>query len=404
MSMSCPDPELLSAYRAGRLDPSARESLEAHASACARCLRALLVLGGLETWAPPPLPSPVLARLEALAPPPRRSPWVWGAAAAALMAVIAGGWGLASREARHEGNGPARAHAGGPPLFPEGPLGRQERPVAVLGGGMDLVLSQGTRVRVEGSGRQLRLEAGMLWVVVEGGDPVSVQVPGGLLVLEKGLLAARAGPAPRAMGGGCWFREAMAGDAGESAEAWLLEGTLKVIARGGELRIGSPSRLSLGGSPQVFPLPEAGRDALLKARSAAVAGLPGRRLFPDGSRLDAGVPRLQASVPVAGAYRWVTVLSDRKPGTEIGLDFPVEGGWHGWTLGLGGESSDVPETVEISWDGEFLVGRVNGLRRFAMGPDRLRQELPCPSPQGWALSVWGGSVRVDRTLLQEAQP
>jgi hypothetical protein len=383
MSAPCPDPELLSAYRAGRLDPPEQASLEAHAAGCARCLEALRVLGGLPD-----------------AQTPRRIVWVGRvAAAAALLGVIAVGWALMPRDDRRDEASPARVQAVRP-SFPEGLLGRQERPVALLGGGVDLVLSEGARVRAERSSRALRLEAGTIWVDAGRGAPVTVQVPGARLVLETGLLAVRVAPAPRGAG---WIREAKAED-GETAEAWLLEGALTVVAPGGEIRVVSEARMDLRGKTRMLPLPEAERDRLLRARTDALAAIPGRELFAPGASLDAGRPRLQASGSEGGSYRWVTVLSGRKSGTELRLDFPVEGAWHSWTLGIGGEPPAAREVVELAWDGECLVGRVNGRRRFAMDLARLQRELPCQSPGGWALSGWGGSVKVDRAVLQEAQP
>ena len=384
MNTSCLDPELLSAYRAGHLDPPEQASLEAHAAGCARCLEALRVLGGLPEAQVPRR----IARVGRMA------------AAAALLALISGIWVLMPREDRDEGEDrPAPVPAVAKEVFPEGTFGKQAQPVALLGGGVDLVLSQGARVRAEGASRVLSIESGTLWV--DAVAPVIVQVPGAQLVLEKGLLAVRVATAPRTAG---WLREAFAAEA--LAEAWLLEGSLKVTTPGGELRAVSEGRISFQEKPRMLPLPEPERDRLLRARGDALAAVPGRELFPPGSGLDGGKPRLQASGAPSGGgiYRWVTVLSGRKPGTELRLDFPVEGAWHSWTLGIGGEPPAAREVVELAWDGEYLVGRVNGRRRLAMDPGRLRRELPCPSLGVWALSGWGGSVKVDRAVLLEAQP
>ncbi len=84
MTMPCPGPGTLSAYRAGLL-PSP-EVFERHAADCPRCRLALRLLGE-------PLPRTSLGeadrtRLIALAGPRRRRiPWVLSAAALILLAV-----------------------------------------------------------------------------------------------------------------------------------------------------------------------------------------------------------------------------------------------------------------------------------------------------------------------------
>jgi hypothetical protein len=98
-----PDPQVLGAYHKGRLTPQEEEEIQRHLVACRPCTDFVLELGEfLGGDAAPTLETSqeaaILARqlLRKVEPAKARGPWNvfgWRAAAAALVAVLAGFWG-----------------------------------------------------------------------------------------------------------------------------------------------------------------------------------------------------------------------------------------------------------------------------------------------------------------------
>lgn len=335
--MTSCDLEMLAAYRDGALDAPGREALERHALGCRRCRGMLLVLGPGE--------------------PARRAPWrIWIPAAAALLVA-------ATLALRGE-----KAPAGSVPA-PQAPAFRKGAP-AYLAPGMDLVLEAGARA--EAAEGRVRLEAGRLWL--EAGRPMTLELPG-MSLRVKGAVAARVQSAKTS-----WFLgEALAGEA-PAAEIWILRG--EATAKDKTLRAGMKLVLT-GEGWQEEAAPAEELADLSAARTLALASAPGRD--------PAGSP------PV---WRWVAVLAKREGATEVGLSFPVDGAWRQWVPGLAASASS-RDVVELAWDGERLVGRVNGVQRLGVEKARLAETLRAAPEPRWELSAWGGGVTVAQSRLLE---
>lgn len=356
MTSPCPDPETLAAYRHARLSPPEQEALEAHASACRTCRGALLFVGmGAET-------------------PPAR---VWRVAAAALLAVSALGWLALRRDA---------------PSTPVAPAPAQDTPLAK---GMDLLADPGSRVTAMEGGR-LRLEEGRLWLDTR--TPVVLELPGAVLNLTQGELAARVLASMRTAS---WLLGEAQAATTPSVEIWVLAGEADAKFSGRALHLKAGAKLVLDGDAwreAVTTPEEAGSLALARARAAAA--LPGEDLFPPG--LQPAGSRTERSLEVQGPYRWVTVIRDRDPATELGLSLGAAGGWHQWLVGLASSrpAPGEPEVVEVIWDGYWLTGRLNGRLLLSGRGEELKGALqPAPRP-AWGLSVWGGRLTVAQSRIR----
>lgn len=347
MTDSCCPPETLALYREGALPVSGREAVEGHAAACRACRLALAVLEV-------PVRKPVLH---------------WAAAAALLLSAVLG-WHLSH---------PAKP--GVPPTAPEPALPGVLEMRTQLARGLDLVVEEG---------------AGRLWLEVSRAEPVVLELPGFGLSVKEGAVAASVGT-PKA----AWFlREACADEA--TAALWVLRGEAEARV-GGKVMVVKAGRKLVRG-------PEGWREEavtdqevadLRKARGLAVSALAGRELVPAGLRLSAGSPSTRSGLEPLPAWRWVTVLKERDPATEVGLTLGVEGGWQQWVLGLGAMSPAPREVVvEVVWDGERLSGRIDGALRFSAGRDQLRHVLSPAASSGWSISAWGGPVTVAKSVLQ----
>lgn len=398
MEALCPEPALLCAYQAGTLEESERDRLELHLSACPPCretVRTALEISG--AGRPAPVEARLLASLQALRSRPRTRRPAWAAAAGLLLVGSLAVALRARMSAPPHHTGPAEMPEAGSPL-PEGlagPLGG-EGPRACLARGMDVLIGPGGRVM--GQGRRLRAESGDLWVEVSRGEPAELALPGGgSLTLGRGLLALSL---PRPPAAAWLLREA---DAAEPAgEVWLLEGEAGARLGDQSLRLEAGEGLVLGpeGWVRSVASPERLRERF-QARAAVAASLGGREIIPSGFSLgEAGFLARDGAEPPS-AYRWVTVLSRRRPGTEVRFSLPAAGRWYDWTAGMGGKPPAPREVVELVWDGEWLRGRLDGRLLFAVPRERLDRELSPSGRASWALSVWGGAAVAEQSRLQE---
>ncbi len=408
MKNPCPPPGTLSAYQAGLLEEAPREALESHAGTCPACQEALLLLGAAgQAPQDPPLPETVYARLESLRPATGSPFRFWRAAAAVLLAAL-GFWLLPAKSPPPRGEAGSdhpKSPAGGEARsFPRGRLdaGRESR--AFLASGAELLLEPGARAACEAGSRGLRLEGGTCWLEVTRGEAAALRLPRGELVLERGLAKVTLAALPQAVSWHWLLGEAQAEETSQ-ATVWVMEGEATIREGGRVLRTGPGRRLSLTSRGwQEAPCTPEESEGLWEARSAAAAALAGRALLPAGSRLDGNAPRLQAEGSFPAAYRWVTVLQERSAATEVRFVLPADGTWHSWTAALAGRSPAPREVVEVVWDGEFLRGRLNGRPVFSVGRESLAGTFtPVARGGAWGISVWGGSVTVEKSVLEEAR-
>lgn len=362
MAEICPDLERLAAYQHRRLPLQEEEAVERHCAACADCRQALLLA----------------IRAGDMGPSP--AAWIWRAAAGLL--IVAAGWLAWKPEPQPQPAPPAPPAAkavASRPAIPEGLLGAAS-PCGYLAPGVDLLLSAGARVRSEGS--RLRGESGRFWLEASG-SPVTLALPGGELLLEEGALAVSVTPVRASV----LFREALAGEEAP-VQVWVLRGEASLRVQGVAETLTALQKLEIGPLGfQALPFPESKILELARERALAAAAVPGRALAED--------------LPVPPAWRWVTVLSARSEGTEVGLSFGMGEAWHRWTAGLGGTPPAGQEVLELTWDGERLVGRLDGIPRFSATRDQARQLLGTPDSPRWGISVWGGAATVVSSVLQE---
>lgn len=403
----CYPSEILAAYQEGTLPAPQHEAFERHAVVCKACRDTLLGLGvAREPAEAVALPETTLQELSRLAPAlrsilPRRRL----VAAAVVLASAALAW-LALRPAKPSSldrrPSAATTMVG---AFPRGLLGSTVEPRAYLADGSELLLQAGAWIHVEETGRRLQGQAGTFWVEVRRGEPLILKLPGGALTLHRGTLAVRISQAAPAS----WIRLLPEARAGEkpSAEVWVLEGEVDI---GTGSRIPALSKLLLQSNALGWrqeAVPEAEVLALRRAQALAAASVPGREIIPAGSRLSlSGAQAVQGSGREApGAYRWVTTLAQRGETTEVGLSFAVAGAWHEWVVGLQAIPRTAPnvdpEVVELLWDGRQVIGRVNGVPRFAADLDRAQDCLKPAARPGWGIRAWGGAVTVAQSRLQE---
>ncbi len=380
---ACPDPEILAAYQEGRLPEGEARAFEAHAAGCLDCRQALRLMAE--------------ASAKPLSLHPRGRRLAWAAAALLLMAVA---WGLRSRSYLSQPP-PSVPHAA-PGALPAGILGASAVPVAYLVPGSELVLEAGARLEVREGGHDLRPLGGKSWLRAWGGAPLRLEMPGGRFILRQGFVQVSLPPPPAWSG---LLRSAQAETQGP-VEMVVLEGVLEGEGAG---RFGRATRLRLEeGGWRAGPLPETEVDGLRGEIARTLARFPGREVFPEGLRVPGGGIRSQALLPASAAYRWVTVLASRSRETELGLTLalPDPHGrvtWHEWVVGLAASGTGSPQVVEVSWDGERLSGRVDGVLRFSALPGSGRLLRPAAAG-GWGLTVWGGEVVLGRSVLQETQP
>ncbi len=400
----CYDPGTLAAYQDGALATTFREAVEGDAESCLRCQGLLFLLGAAtdETLPAPSVEGPWDALL-ALAP--RRAPtvrrWTWGVAAALLLLALAVGRmarGPGDRSTAPETTGSMAGEASSG--FPEGILGAGPGASRdYLARGTSLLLGEDARVRVSGKGRSLRAEAGTFWLEASGPREIQVALPDTRLTLKEASLAVSI--LPLAKEAGSWLvREALAGE-GTYATVWVLEGQI-------DLDQGDRRRHAVAGTKLVEKpggtgwvqanLSEKERTDLEESRLRA-ATAAGSALLPPGLRLAGTGNTACAQGGIPPSYRWVTVLVDRGPTTELGLTLGAAGRWYRWVPSLAGHSPKPQEVVEIVWDGETLTGRVNGRRELTVDRSGLDRILSVVSRPAWELAVWGGSVTVARSTL-----
>lgn len=393
---ACPDLEKLAAYREGGLAPAERQAVLRHCIACGDCRR---ILAGFS-----------LARGSSILPASRagRRPAWAGAAAAALLVAV--GW-LGWRASTPPPAGPFPDIASLPELpvgaLPAGSLGSPEAPRSYLAPGTELLLQAGGRVSSLEDGRRLRAEAGDFWLEASG-PALPLELPGATLTLAQGggaLFVSLAQTPPKA---GLLLREAQAGTSGIT-KVWILRGEAELQLGGRVLPLPAATRLLLGpeASPEgwtLAPIPSQELEALEQIRALAVASLGGQELVPPGLRLGEDRPSAGSSRSVPPVYRWVSVLKGREPSAELELTLGIGGAWYRWTVGLAAQPPRPREVVEVVWDGERLKGRVNGRQAFSLPRQKLEGPLSRALNDAWSLSVWGGSVTVEQSVLQETTP
>lgn len=403
MPNPCTDPEILAAYQTGALSPASSEALERHAASCRPCREALLLLG--TRHGPLPVAQAVVDRLKTLSPQPaiplraRLS-----IAACLLLALGAGAW--AWHRQPSAAPGPGDREAGKPALLPEGFRGSMATgdgaPEAWLARGAEVLLDQAADLSLEGPGRRIHAKAGRFWVEVSRGEAAVVAMPGATLTLQQGTLAVSLSQSRAA-----WsplLREVQAAEEA-SGQVWVLEGQAQ--ARLGDrlvaLKTGDGLSLSSRGWDPVRAS-EADMASWWEARASVAASLPGRALFSTGIPLDGRTPSIAASGEAPPAYRWVTVLTGRDADTEVGLTLGVEGAWYQWPTGLASRPRRPREVLEVTWDGERLLGRVNGRLSLSASREELGKVLIPVGTDAWGVSVWSGKAVVSRSVLQEVLP
>ncbi len=396
--MPCPVPETLSAYQAEGLPPGEREATEAHLSDCQACREALLLMGDVqEIPSPPPLPQRELRRLQALGVPALR--WRGRIAAAALLAC-AGAW-VAKEQVQDPAHSPPVGAARAPAArvgFPLGPLGSPKAPTAWLAPGAELLLEAGARV-TSLPARRLRAEAGTFWLEASG-EPVTLEVGELTLNLAHCAIALRSWSPRSSASQGFLLKEALAEEASLS-ELFVLRGEAEARQGSGILRLGTGAKLLL--SLRRCVQQAAGAEelqALARAREKALVGVPGLDLVPSERRVSGTGGSFRGGERNPSAYRWITVLKGRDPSTELELTVGTRGSWRQWVLGLAARPPVPREVVELTWDGERLSARLNGESLHSAGREELRTLRVAGQP-GWALSVWGGAVTLERSKLQE---
>lgn len=242
--------------------------------------------------------------------------------------------------------------------------------------GVLLLADAGARVsRLEG--RRARLESGTCWLDVTGGEPAVLEIPSGTVTVNRGSIAASTTSRPFAFLSSAWAGEA-------EDELVVLWGEAELVSGGKRRKLEAGRRL-VGDRLEAAPPEQVA--ALRRGRASALAARPGS---PPGPQ-----------TPVPPAYRWVVLIEGRGPNTEVELTFGSGGGWRRWTVGLAARPPAASELLELVYDGEGVVGLVEGIPAFRLERPRL-EAVQASSGPGWAVRTWGGAVAVKRSMLQGA--
>lgn len=339
MRCPCPDPEALGAYAEGTLAPAALQALEDHLADCPACRRAAVVL----------------------ARRPGAPAWRWGAAAAAVLLLVA--W--ASRSPEQPAQIPAAVPGPFPVPRPPAPAAGEVLEAASsprtwgLPGGARIALDAGGLAALDEGG--IRLERGTLWVQASSSFRIrtalgEVLLDGAecLVFLEKPPSAARL------------LREALAETDG--LQVVSLKGKA-VLVQGAERR-------------EIQAIQGAAAPAWLES-------LRETRLLPGNLLEDRG--RLPFPDPGDGDYALEVLLKAKRPEGDIGIAFPAGGIFPCWVVSAG-SLGEAPCRLEVRRQGDLILFIRDGrqVSRTTVG----RAKAIEPWSEGPGILSWGASVEV----------